>query len=530
MKLEQNSVKKSSKDHSICKEPFSEPELTFQEMKAVLESSPSGIGIIKDRVLGWTNDVFCSMLGYERNSLKEVSTRCLYADQKEYDRVGLELYSKLDKQGKGIVETTLVKKNGNLIDCMIKVSRLNTQDPSKDFIFVINDISGLKQLQVQAHQAEKMEAIGLLAGGVSHDFNNILMGIQGHLSLLLLDLSAKQKITTHAKHISRLVETASELTKRLLGFARGGKYQISTLNLNQLSASNLDIFKPTRKDIIIHESYDENLLPVDADPFQLEQVFLNLLANASHAITESGDIFVTTQNIIINEDHDYPFEVKPGPYVKLTIKDTGTGMDLGTQKKIFDPFFSTKEIGNNKGRGLGLSTVYGIIKNHAGFILVDSEKGKGASFHICLPASRNTFTKSIKKESQSFEHMQEGSETVLLVDDNENAINIGKKFLETLGYKPIIAKNGLEAVEIFRSCKDEISLVVLDLIMPIMDGKQAFSEIKNIRSDAKILISTGRAVDENIEGFLNQGCHGFIQKPFSLKTFAKTLRKILDKE
>ena len=180
-----------------------------------------------------------------------------------------------------------------------------------------------------------MEAIGLLAGGVSHDFNNILMGIQGHLSLLQLDLSAKQKITTHAKHIDRLVKTASELTKRLLGFARGGKYQISTLNLNKLSASNLDIFKHSRKDIIIHERYDENLLPVNADPSQLEQVFLNLLANASHALTESGDIFVTTQNIIINEDHDYPFEVKPGPYAKLTIKDTGIGHGSGNPEKNF---------------------------------------------------------------------------------------------------------------------------------------------------------------------------------------------------
>ena len=205
-------------------------------------------------------------------------------------------------------------------------------------------------------------------------------------------------------------------------------------------------------------------------------------------------------------------------------------MDLETQKKIFDPFFSTKEIGNNKGRGLGLSTVYGIIKNHAGFILVDSEKGKGASFHICLPASENSLAKEIKKESHPLEHYQEGSETVLLVDDNEGVINIGKKFLENLGYKPIIAKNGLEAVEIFRSYKDEISLVVLDLIMPVMDGKQAFLEIKNIKRDAKVLISTGQTVDENIEGFLNQGCHGFIQKPFSLKTFAKTLRKILDKD
>ena len=389
MKPEHKSVKKSSKGLSIKKERFNKQALTPREMKAVLESSPAGIGIIKERVLGWTNDVFCSMLGYEPDSLNGKNTRCLYADQKEYDRVEVELYSKLDTDGKGLVETTLKKKDGNCIDCMIRVSRLNANDPSKGIIFVITNISELKRLQVQAQQAQKMEAIGLLAGGVSHDFNNILMGIQGHVSLLQIDVSDTQKVTTHAKRIGRLVEIASELTKRLLGFARGGKYQISTLNVNKLFASSLTIFKPARKDIIIHENYEENLQPVSADPSQLEQVFLNLLDNASQAIIESGDIFVTTQNIIINKDNDYPFEVKPGPYIKLTIKDTGIGMDLETQKKIFDPFFSTKEIGNNKGRGLGLSTVYGIIKNHGGFILVDSEKGKGASFHICLPASNN---------------------------------------------------------------------------------------------------------------------------------------------
>ncbi|MBT7261988.1 MAG: response regulator [Desulfobacula sp.] len=528
MKLEHNSFKKSSKGHSINKDPFNKQALTLLEMKSILESSPAGIGIIKDRVLGWTNDVFSSMFGYEPDSLEEKNTRCLYADQKEYDRVGVELYSKLNKYGKGLIETTLVKKDGNCIDCLIRISRLNTEDPSKGCIFVISNISELKRLQVQAQQAQKMEAIGLLAGGVSHDFNNILMGIQGHLSLLQLNVDATQKVTTHAMHIGRLVETASELTKRLLGFARGGKYQISTLNINELFTSTLTIFKPTRKDIIIHERYEKNLLPVNADSSQIEQVFINLLANASQAMTGSGDIFVTTQNSMINEDHDYPFEVKPGRYTKLTIKDTGIGMDLETQKKIFDPFFSTKEIGNNKGRGLGLSTVYGIIKNHGGFILVDSEKTKGASFHIWLPASNNIPVKKIKKP-RPFDQLQKGSETVLLVDDDEAVINIGKAFLEKLGYKPIIAKNGLEAIEIFRSYKYEISLVVLDLNMPETDGKQAFSEIKKIRENARILISTGQVIDDEIEGFLNQGCHGFIQKPFSLNTFAKTLRKIIDK-
>lgn len=374
-----------------------------------------------------------------------------------------------------------------------------------------------------------MEAIGVLAGGISHDFNNILMGIQGHVSLMQIDVSSTEKVTSHIKEISQLVKTAAELTSRLLGFARGGKYQISAVNVNELVSFALNIFRPTRKDIVIHETYEENLYLVDADHGQLEQVFINLLINASQAMLEKGDIFVETQNMEIKADHDYPFKIQPGQYIKVTIKDTGIGMEMETQKKIFDPFFSTKEPGGKKGRGLGLSSVFGIIKNHSGFILVDSEKGKGTSFHICLPASSHVWVEEKKSEPKTVERVQRGSETVLLVDDSPEIINVGRNFLNKMGYKPLIARNKLEAVEIFRHCKGEISLVVLDLGLPEMGGKQAFTEIKEIQEDAKILISTEEPVDDNIEGFLNQGCHGFIKKPFSLFEFSTALRTILDK-
>ncbi|MCP3875333.1 MAG: response regulator [Desulfobacteraceae bacterium] len=526
-----DSVDSSPKDSSASGElfDFNGQGLSFQEMKTILDSSPAGIGIVRDKVLGWTNDVFYTMFGYEPGSLKGINTRLLFASSEEYNKVGVVLYSNVDKFGIGLAETKLVRKDGSFFNCRIRASKLDKHDSSKGIIVVLTDISEVKLLQVQLQQAQKMEAIGVLAGGISHDFNNILMGIQGHLSLMQIDMSAVKNVKTHAKHIDRLVKTAAELTSRLLGFARGGKYQISALNVNTLVAMALNIFRPTRKDIVIHETYDEKIHIIDADETQIEQVFLNLLINASQAMPDQGDIFITSQNIFINENHDYPFEINPGRYIKVTIKDTGIGMDMETQKKIFDPFFSTKAVGDKKGRGLGLSTVYGVIKNHNGFILVDSEKGQGASFHVCLPASNNMNIEKEKELTRTFEQMEKGSETVLLVDDEEEIINVGKNFLEKLGYKPIIARNGLEAVEIFKLYKDEISLIVLDLIMPIMNGKQAFSEIKSIQENAKILISTGYTVDDKIEGFLNRGCHGFIQKPFSLNDFSSALRKILDK-
>jgi len=498
------------------------------EMQAVFDSTPVGIGIIKNRVLDWTNDYLCSMLGYESNSLKGKNTRIFYAGQKEYERVGIDLYSQLDKHDTGLVETELVKKDSTSLYCRIRASILDKQDPSKGIIFVITDISELKTLQIQLHQAQKMEAIGVLAGGVSHDFNNILMGIQGHLSLMQIDMNSVEKVKSHTKHMGRLVKTAADLTKRLLGFARGGKYKISVLNINELIPLALKMFAPTRKDIVVHESYDEHLHCVDADLTQLEQVFVNIMINASQAMPEQGDIFIKTQNRVIDENHEYPFEVHPGQYIQVTIKDTGIGMDQETQQRVFDPFFSTKDTDNQKSRGLGLSTVYGIVKNHDGFILVDSKIGRGASFHVWLPASDNAGVQAIE-EPHDIKQIQQGSGTILLVDDEEEIVNVGKNFLEKLGYKPLVARNGLEAVEIFKVYKNEISLVVLDLIMPEMSGRQAFAEIKKIQGNAKILISTGYAVDEKIGKLLDQGCQGIIKKPFSLNEFSHTLRKILDK-
>jgi two-component system, cell cycle sensor histidine kinase and response regulator CckA len=504
-------------------------DLNPLEMKTILDSTPAGIGIIKDRVIEWVNDALCSMLGYDQKFLVGINTKIFYANQREYDRVGRDLYPKVKKHGTGLIETRLVKKDNTFLNCRIRASQLDKQDDSKGMIFVITDISELRMLQTQLHQAQKMEAIGVLAGGVSHDFNNILMGIQGHLSLMQIDVSDVEKAKAHTDQIGRLVKTAADLTKRLLGFARGGKYQISVLNLNELIPLALKIFAPTRKDIIVHESYDQQLHLVDADHTQLEQVFVNILLNASQAMPEQGEIFVTTQNIEIEENHEYPFDVSPGQYIKVTIKDTGIGMDHETQRKVFDPFFSTKGCDDHKGRGLGLSTVYGIIKNHDGFILVESDKGSGSKFQICLPASANTAMQEIIEGSDNIEQMQKGSGTILLVDDETEIINIGKNFLEKLGYTPLVARNGIEAVEIFKLYKDEISLIVLDLIMPEMNGNQAFTKIRKIQKDARILISTGYAVDDKIEDLLKQGCQGFIRKPFSLHEFSYALKKVLDK-
>lgn len=502
--------------------------LTLQEMKSVLSMSPAGIGIVKNRVIGWANESFYTMLGYGYNSLRGKNVGVLFPTQKEYERVGKRLDKGMETLGAAVVETRLSRQDGTAFDCRVRASKMDPGGATRGTVVVMTDISEIKSLQVCLQQAQKMEAIGVLAGGVSHDFNNLLMGIQGHLSLMRVNIQSREKINAHIHQITKLVDTAADLTSRLLGFARGGKYQIAVLDINQVVSMALNIFKPTRKDIFIQEDLENKLLFVDGDRSQLEQVCLNLMVNGSQAMIDDGTMTVKTRNIRIAEDHGFPFEVVPGSYIEISIQDTGIGMDQQTQKMVFDPFFSTQEPGDKKGRGLGLSTVFGIVKNHGGFITVESQKGEGSIFNVCLPASNRPVSKDEDHGSQAFDQMPRGSETILLVDDEEEILNLGENFLEKLGYKPILARNGLEAMEIFKIYKDEISLVVLDLIMPKMGGKQTFSEMKKIQSTVKILVSTGFTVDEKVESLLKQGCHGFIQKPFSMNKFSRVIRGILD--
>ncbi|THB79026.1 MAG: PAS domain-containing protein [Desulfobacteraceae bacterium] len=369
-----------------------------QELSAILDMSAAGISRVKDRNVLWANATLCRMLGYDAQEIMGQDTRIFYASDEEYQRVGKVLYTGLEKFGTGIAETRFIHKNGTGFDCRLRASFLDRSDPEKGEVVVITDISEIKLLQIQLQQAQKMEAIGVLAGGVSHDFNNILMAIQGHLSLIQMDLAATEKIAKHIRHIGKLVKVAAELTTRLLGFARGGKYRLEIVNMNELCSQCLEKFISTKKDIRVDTCFEPDLSPVEADAAQLKQVMFNLFINASQAMTEAvvknealekafpgKELRITTANLLVDDDHHYPFKVDPGKYIKITVTDNGIGMDERVQKKVFDPFFSTRELDDMRGTGLGLSTVFGIVKNHNGYITLDSEPMRGASFHVHLP-------------------------------------------------------------------------------------------------------------------------------------------------
>jgi two-component system cell cycle sensor histidine kinase/response regulator CckA len=387
---------------------------------------------------------------------------------------------------------------------------------------VLRDITEQRKLEAQLTQAHKMQAIGTLAGGIAHDFNNLLMGIQGRTSLMFLNLDPSSVHCEHLKGIEDIVESGANLTKQLLGFARGGKYEVKPTDINALIDKSIAIFGRTRKEITIRTDYEQSVWTLEVDQGQLEQVLLNLCVNACHAMPEGGDLHLRTRNVLLQDEDVRPFSMKPGRYVRISVEDSGVGMDETTQRRIFEPFFTTKEMG--RGTGLGLASTYGIIKNHGGFIDVVSKKGKGTTFNIYLPAS----DKEIPKKRERPSEILRGTESVLLVDDEEMIIEVGQEILREMGYKVFSARTGQEAVELYAKNKGQIDMVILDMIMPGMGGGETFDRIKEMHPEAKVLLSSGYSVEGQASEILARGCNGFIQKPFSVKKLSQTIREVLD--
>lgn len=349
------------------------------------------------------------------------------------------------------------------------------------------------------------------------------MGFQGNISLMMMDLEDDHPHQEFLHNMENYVKRGSELTRQILGFARGGKYEVKTTDINALIDKSADMFGRTKKEIMIHKKFQEDLWSVNADRGQIEQVLLNLFVNAWQAMPGGGNLFLQTENVTLEEhDHDKPYAIVPGKYVRISVSDTGVGMDKATQERIFEPFFTTKAVG--RGTGLGLASAYGIIKNHGGIINVYSEKGHGATFKIYLPAS----AKRLMKEKTRREDVLTGSEMILLVDDEEMVADIGKDMLEKLGYKIIVANHGHEATKLLKTNHDQVDLVILDMIMPEMSGGETFNRLRAIKPDVKILLSSGYSLNGQASEIMQRGCNGFIQKPFNVKQISRKIREILD--
>ena len=386
----------------------------------------------------------------------------------------------------------------------------------------LRDITQQKKMEAQLLQAQKMEAVGTLAGGVAHDFNNLLMGIQGNVSLALIDAEPEHPHYQRLKNIEQYVRAGPDLTRQLLGAAKGGKYETKPTNLNKILDTSTELFGRARKEITICKKFQGDLWTVEVDRGQIDQVLLNLFVNAWQAMPHGGKLYPETKNVTLDEDYVKPYGILSGPYVRISVTDTGVGIESKYQKRIFDPFFTTK--GMSRGTGLGLASAYGIATNHGGIITVYSEKGSGATFNIYLPASE----KKIIETQEAIADLLTGHETLLFVDDEEGILEIGQLLLEKLGYKVIRASGGREAVEVFKHKKEEIALVLLDMIMPDLSGSETYDEMRKIDPEVKVMLSSGYSINGQAKKILERGCKGFIQKPFSIKDLSIKLRHILD--
>jgi len=375
-------------------------------------------------------------------------------------------------------------------------------------------------------ETQKLESLGVLAGGIAHDFNNIVMTILGNADLAERGLSPDSPARENLHEITQSAKRAANLCQQLLAYSGKGRFVKRTLDLNAVIMEMEQMLRMSiSKKSAVRFILAPNLPPLEADLSQIQQVVMNLVINASEAITTPcGVITVSTGSLCC--DHAYLREIWSGEdlpeglYDFIEVADNGCGMDDTVRARIFDPFFTTKV----KGRGLGLAAVMGLVRGHRGAIKVYSEPGRGSTFKLLFPAAAAPDSAGPRAEASG---KWRGTGTVLLVDDDESVRKVGRRMLEALGFSVLLADDGREAIEVFRARRSEISCVILDLTMPVMDGGEAFQELRGIDPDVVVLLSSGYNEQETMEQFEGSGPAGFIQKPYHVPLLEEKLRKVL---
>ena len=382
------------------------------------------------------------------------------------------------------------------------------------------------KLEKELRQAQKMESIGTLAGGIAHDFNNILSPIYGYSEMALMSLPDDHKAKNHLDHVLKAAQRAKELVKQILTFSRQGTQTQSPLEVQSIIKEALKLLRASIPSTIeIRENIDPHCGQVQANPTQLHQVLMNLCTNAYHAMRETGGILGVslTPYTVTGDDTIKNVNLRPGPYLRLEVSDTGQGMDKQTLSKIFEPYFTTKEPG--EGTGMGLSVSHGIIKGHGGHICVYSEPGQGSTFHIYLPVVEET---APQLEAISSEPLPTGDEKIMLIDDEESTLDVEKNALTTLGYDVSDFKDPLEALEYFQHHADTFDIIITDMTMPRMTGDKLAGALKAIRPELPVIMCTGFSEIINEETAKKIGITAFLTKPVPIKDFAAVIRKTLD--
>lgn len=493
--------------------------------RMLVEHANEGIFIVQDGVVQFPNPKTCELLEYTEEELSSISFMELVSED---DReTTFERYHLMANERKPSVMLPfrIVSKSGKVLWVDMNSVPIEWKGRAAT-LHLLRDITQRKIMEIELMQAQKMEAIGTLAGGIAHEFNNLLQVISGSLQLLFKTKSGDHPDARYLNHIDKAVQRATTLTKKLLVYSRKVESQLEVVDLNHQVAQVCELLERLiPKMITIEQDLDPELSAVRADPAQLEQIIMNLAVNARDAMSHGGRFALRTRNVLVDDEYCRSHVgTIPGRYVCLGVSDTGHGMDQDVLERIFDPFFTTKEPG--KGTGLGLAIVYSIVTNHNGFVRCRSEKGKGTSFDIYFPVVTEEVVS--KRSSKVVEgEVQGNGETILLVDDEQEVLEVGRELLERFGYKVLIAHDGEDAMDVFSEFEKDVQCVILDLNMPGVDGQACLERLLERSPRIRIIVATGYLEKERRKEMIQSGASGFITKPYRFTDMLRELRRVL---
>jgi len=506
-----------------------------EKYRTLVESSTDAILLLdrKRRIVSF-NRAFQDLFGYEKNEVEGQSIKIIHKSDESFRSFEKIAYSKVKSSGHFMGEWEFVRKDGTILPAAETVTSVikSSDGTTTGYVAVLRDITERKQRQeenlkfeAQLQQAQKREAIGTLAGGIAHDFNNILAAIIGYSELAMMEPQEGSEVMANLGEVLQAGKRAKALVQQILTVIRRHKLERQPLQLRYLVKEVLELLRATLPTTIeIRQDLAGDAGIVNADPNQIHQVLVNLCTNAGHAMEADGGVLtVALENVELDELSASPYpDLNAGPYLRLTVGDTGHGIPPEILEQIFDPYFTTKDVG--EGTGLGLSVAHGIVKSHGGAIKVYSEPGKGSTFQVYLPMVEETE----KPRSESEKPIPTGNERILFIDDEPPLANLGKQMLKHLGYEAVSLTSSMEALERFKAQPEAFDLVFTDMTMPHMTGDKLAQELIKIRSDIPIILSTGHSKQISEEMTKEMGIRAFVMKPVSKRTMAETVRRVLD--
>ncbi len=500
----ERSLKESEERFRVAMEANPDPVLLCDKRRRVVYCNPAFT-----RVFGWTRD-------QSKNRL--IDKFIPEADRHEISGIVAAL---LTGKAMPVIETHHLTKGKSQLP--VEISGGAYCDASGEpvgCILNIRDISEKRRLQRQILQAQRLESLGRLAGGIAHNFNNLLMGINGSVELIRMEADPADERDANLRNIAKCVNSGAELTRQLLGMARGGKYTPEHLDINENIRNCLEEFSRHTPNIQINWNLEKSVWEIKADRDQIRTVLSSLFDNAGQSMRQGGCLFVSSENVTL-QDEAACHNLRPGRYVKISVSDNGCALNSNDLEHIFDPFYAGLSVTN--GEGLGLAAAYGITRNHDGVITIDSTQGKGTTFHIYLPAvaakSPVVDEKTVQLESKS--------QTVLLVDDEKIVAQVGAAMLKKMGYDVLVAHDAEAGLDVFLENRGKVGMVLLDMIMPGLCGEEAFQKFKAIDPQIKILLCSGYSIHGEASRIMEQGCNGFIQKPFTLKELSTKVQQVI---